>query len=273
MRKTAFAVLLTVGAVLGSATAAQAAAPSNDDIADAVVVTDLPFTDALNTSEATFAASDTYCGIATIWYQYTPAESGWVHLSTVGSDFDTMLGLYTGDPSALTVVECVDDTNSSLQAEIVAELTAGATYYISAGTCCSTDTVGQVGPGGDLLFTVETTSPALTAVTVALNRAGTVTRDGFVTVTGTVTCDQPAWADIYGSMQQRFNRIIARSDSATGTPCGPEPSTWTMQMWPYDPVLFGPGNADLRISAFAVDDRGESATFEDARTVHLRRSK
>ena len=155
MRKALLMGILAAVAVLGNATAAQAAPPSNDDIADAIVVTAVPFTDSVNTSEATYVATDTGCGPATVWYRFTPADSGFIEFHTAGSDYDTTLGLHTGEPSALNLVQCNDDSVYGLQSRIIAEVAAGETYYISAGHCCGAGEIGQVGPGGNLVFTVR----------------------------------------------------------------------------------------------------------------------
>jgi hypothetical protein len=46
-------------ATVGNASAAQAVAPSNDDISAATVVTGVPHTDSVDTTEATYAETDT----------------------------------------------------------------------------------------------------------------------------------------------------------------------------------------------------------------------
>ena len=57
------------------------AAPGNDDVASATVVGSLPFTDAVDTTDATVEGSEPsyYCGYqvgATVWYTYTPTTTG-----------------------------------------------------------------------------------------------------------------------------------------------------------------------------------------------------
>ena len=56
-----------------------------------------------------------------------------VTVTTAGSSFDTVLGIYVDVGGVLTQVGCVDDTEGSLQAEITVETVAGETYYIQAG--------------------------------------------------------------------------------------------------------------------------------------------
>src|SRR5215475_5957928 len=80
---------LAFATVLGTAGPAVAAAPSNDTYAGRAVVGSLPFTETLDTTEATtdaddadlMAASAPYCGSglttdASVWYQVTTAGGG-----------------------------------------------------------------------------------------------------------------------------------------------------------------------------------------------------
>jgi hypothetical protein len=69
-----------------------------------------------------------------------------VTVTTAGSSFDTVLGIYVDDGGVLTQVGCVDDTEGSLQAEITLETVAGETYFIQAG--------GFASSSGDLVLAV-----------------------------------------------------------------------------------------------------------------------
>lgn len=69
--------------------------PANDDFDDAVVITELPFTDRVNTSAARTShddpLNDESCGFGsvcghTVWYQFTPTQDMRVNASTSGSD-------------------------------------------------------------------------------------------------------------------------------------------------------------------------------------------
>ena len=57
--------------------------------------------------------------------------------NTFGSDYDTVLSAYTGEPGALTLVPgaCNDDT-LGLQSHISFEAAAGVTHYFLIGICC-----------------------------------------------------------------------------------------------------------------------------------------
>jgi murein DD-endopeptidase MepM/ murein hydrolase activator NlpD len=73
-----------------------------------------------------------------VWYTFTPATSGTVAVSTCGSNFDTVLQVYTGTCAALSAVSggCDDDDGpdcSGTQASVSFSGTAGTTYRILAG--------------------------------------------------------------------------------------------------------------------------------------------
>lgn len=72
-------------------------------------------------------------GGKSIWYRFTPQSSGILLLSTDGSDFDTLLALYTGSKvSALTPVASNDDVpGGSKQSEIIVAVAAGTVYHIA----------------------------------------------------------------------------------------------------------------------------------------------
>lgn len=66
----------------------------------------------------------------TVWYSIEGTGEE-VVLSTAGSDFDTVLGVY--EPGTLDQVACVDDTFESLQAEITLPTVEGDQYLVQVG--------------------------------------------------------------------------------------------------------------------------------------------
>jgi hypothetical protein len=71
----------------------------------------------------------------TAWWTFV-GTGGPVTVDTAGSNFDTIVGVYTGSPGSLTQVGCVDDVfdpDFSLQARITVDTVAGETYYVQAG--------------------------------------------------------------------------------------------------------------------------------------------
>ena len=70
---------------------------------------------------------------------------GTITLSTVGSTFDTVLGLYTGDSvAALTEVAANDDTSGNRGAASRAALAGGTTYHIAVD--------GRGGESGEIVL-------------------------------------------------------------------------------------------------------------------------
>jgi hypothetical protein len=75
-------------------------------------------------------------GGASLWYAFTPRETGPVSLDTCGSSFDTLLAVYTGDLlAALRPVAANDDSGSRCpgtgHSELSFEAVAGTTYRIA----------------------------------------------------------------------------------------------------------------------------------------------
>ena len=74
-------------------------------------------------------------GGASIWYSWTAPSSGRVTIDTFDSDFDTLLGVYTGTAvNGLTPVANNDDapfSKNSLQSTVTFNAVAGVTYQIA----------------------------------------------------------------------------------------------------------------------------------------------
>ncbi|MDQ2998711.1 MAG: hypothetical protein M3R61_16900, partial [Chloroflexota bacterium] len=85
-----------------------------------------------------------------VWYQYAAATAGWMTVNTIGSNYDTVLEVFSGPASptyaTLTSVSCNDDAASGMrQSEITIPVSAGTNYYIVARTY-------GAGSGGNLNF-------------------------------------------------------------------------------------------------------------------------
>ena len=71
-------------------------------------------------------------GGKSVWWSWTAPASGNFTLSTAGSNFDTLLGLYTGsDVSGLTQIGGNDDSNGTLQSQVTFDAVAGTAYQIA----------------------------------------------------------------------------------------------------------------------------------------------
>ena len=104
-----------IGLFMLIAIAARAVAPSNDDFANRIPLGSVAsFTINSTNTDATMETNEpTLGGIAgsSVWYEWTAPSTGWVSLNTVGSDFDTVIGVFTGSAvNALTQVGFNDES-------------------------------------------------------------------------------------------------------------------------------------------------------------------
>jgi hypothetical protein len=84
-------------------------------------------------------------GGASVWYSWTAPASGDTTITTEGSSFDTLLGVYTGSSvGSLTEVTSNDDANFPLDS------TSSVTFNASAGTTYRIAVDGYDGPQSGL---------------------------------------------------------------------------------------------------------------------------
>src|SRR5690606_37687418 len=108
--------------------------PANDRFANREVITSLP---ALRiganrnaSREAGEQLVDPLAGGNTIWYSWRATQSGVVIASTDGSDFDTLLGVYTGGSlSTLNLLGVNDDVPGTSTSLLIFQVTANTTYH------------------------------------------------------------------------------------------------------------------------------------------------
>ncbi len=114
----------------------RAAAPVNDNFADAIQIAGFTISTSGNNSGATKEAGEpnhAFTGGASVWWVWTAPADGSVTIDTGGSTFDTGLGVYTGNSvSGLTVVaQDDDDASLGLQSKVTFDATAGTAYHIA----------------------------------------------------------------------------------------------------------------------------------------------
>lgn len=68
-------------------------------------------------------------GYRTAWYKYVATDTGQVTITTRGSDYDTILAVYTGQCESLLQIACSDDY-IGLQSEVDFQAIRNQTYYI-----------------------------------------------------------------------------------------------------------------------------------------------
>lgn len=112
--------------------------PANDNFANAQPLTGFcsstPGTNVAATKEPGEPNHAGNVGGASVWYVWTPVINGQTTMTTAGSDFDTLLGVYTGSSvSSLTQVAANDDVNppSDTTSSVTFNAVAGTTYHIA----------------------------------------------------------------------------------------------------------------------------------------------
>ena len=129
---------------------------SNDDIRFPTPLEDFPAYSHLNTTDAdrennddskpdpSFAGCGQTVGLATVWYTFKFDEPGEISIDTMGSNYDTMLGVWTGEPGSMTRVVCNDNALSKVQSQLTFKYAADVVYYVGAAQKGASET------GGDL---------------------------------------------------------------------------------------------------------------------------
>lgn len=187
---------------------------AGDDFDAATQIGDTPFSDTLDATRATAAADDpTDCfgNAASVWYAYTPTESGTLNVSTAGSDYDTALGVYTGSRGDLAPVTCNDDADGGLTSHVSIPVTAGTTYYVLAVAAWSS-------PPGTLQLSVSLTPPPRPlTLTFSYDSKAVVDADaGTAVVTGTLTCSRSVKTTVTVSLAQQLGSSSLRTGAGKG---------------------------------------------------------
>ena len=113
--------------------------PANDLCSAAEVIPTVPFMATQSTAAATTSGDDplqtcSYGGPAqnghTVWYSYQSASDRMISLDTFGSNYDTVLSVYTGSCGSLTEVACNDDVAGGVLSQLSWLARAGVPYKI-----------------------------------------------------------------------------------------------------------------------------------------------
>jgi len=137
--------------------------PGNDNFANATTILSLPYTvNNLDTTNATTQGNDpaTTCALGnkqsrSVWYKYIPSSTGNYRIHTNGSNYDTVLSVWTGSFGSLTSQGCDDDSGDSSQSTLTLTMYSGNIYYIEVLG------YGTSGSGGLMDLSVTSVSPPL----------------------------------------------------------------------------------------------------------------
>ncbi len=162
-----FSLSLSLG---GNPAKASVPAPDNDNFSFAFELVSTTGTDQRNTVNATAEPSEpdhVFDPYHSIWYKWTAPSAAPIVFDTLGSEFDTVLAIYTGSSlDSLVKIAANDDFGDSYTSSISLTPTSGTTYYIAVDSCDS-------GESGTANLNWET----LYTLTVIKIGDGTVTSD------------------------------------------------------------------------------------------------
>lgn len=152
-------VLLTF-ALLAAWTASVAAQPANDNFANAAVLSGAAgVTNGTNVGATNETGEPPHAntGSLSVWYSWTPLQAGQATFDTSGSNFDTVIGIYTGTAvDALTGVASDDDSGDGTTSRASFQAALGTTYRIAVA--------GYSGATGSIVLTWSSPVPIPTPI-------------------------------------------------------------------------------------------------------------
>jgi hypothetical protein len=161
--------------------------PSNDLCSGAFVIGSNNYTNSQSTALATTAGDLLPTCIngfgKGVWYVFTAVADGTAIADTIGSSFDTGLGVYSGACGSLTQLACNDDGGGNLTSRTTNSIFAGTSYYYLCG--------GYSAASGNLVFHFHFTGAPLPPNIVVQPANQTVPPNGSATFTITATGAAP----------------------------------------------------------------------------------
>jgi hypothetical protein len=246
--------------------------PPNDDFNQATVVPSIPFTVSQDVTNATVAPDDPFCLTRnqTVWFSFTPTQNMRIEANTFGSNYDSTLSVYTGTRGALTSLGCNDDSNGTLQSRVRFDAVAGATYHIMVSSLFPVTSA-------NLTFNLVQAPPPLTIAPTVTQFGSVAPTTGEATISGFVTCSQPAFVTLSGQLKQTHGGSPISGFFSAFIPCnGTTPWSASIQTVPAlfhgrSAALFTGGKADVFATASAFDfDNGIFIQKNLAVTITLR---
>ena len=227
-RTSAFAGLFVTFSLIFAAPV-MAAAPTNDTYAGRTVIGAIPFTDSVDTTEATTDADDAalneQCGApatdASVWYEFTSAEDVSLLADVSASDYSAGVLIAVGSPGSFSVISCGP---------------GGAAWFAAAGETYTLlifdDQLDGTGNGGMLELFIDLVPPP-PEISITVDPAGTFDPStGSATISGTVNCSADAdFAFIDVSLEQRVGRFIIRGFGGTEVFCDGTTQPWSVEVF------------------------------------------
>jgi hypothetical protein len=264
-KRIALGTALAMSLVLFEAAPASAAPPANDTFSGATAV-GLGFSDVLDTTEATTDGDDTQlnasCGApatdASVWYAFAGSDTV-VVVDVSQSDYPAGVLVGTGSQGNLQTETCGPGA-------VAFFASSGTTYYVLA----IDDQSDLGGNGGSLSISFDEAPPSPT-LDITVNRFGTVRPStGIATISGTYTCDNGDFIDVFGDVRQRAGRVFILGSFEFfdfGT-CDGAPHPWAADVFPQNGRFAGGKTMTVTI-AFACGPFECAEGFVE-QTVRLR---
>ena len=246
--------------MLMTAIPALAAPPENDSIEEAISVDSVPFVHEQDTTDATASGPGACGNNSSVFFRFEPTTTGRYQVDTIGSEYDTVVTVFTGRGSSIDLLGCNDDL-FGLASGLRFRGEVETSYYIMVSTCCGS---GQDGIGGPLMLSVDRVDPAPLSAAIDITGGSTDPISGDLTVTGTSRCSERSVVFIEAVVRQvRDSLFVARVYVSLGLACAPGLSgRWSAVLEPQTGVVFGTGQASVR-----YDSRGASDGFRDQVTL------
>jgi hypothetical protein len=269
MRRSALVISIVALVSLGLAAPVLAAAPTGDLYANRTIVATLPFSESVDTTEATSDADDAEmiapCAPvptdASVWYEYTATSDAGLAIDTSASSYSTGIVVATGGPGSFSFVTC----NA---AWLSIQTSAGETYTILVF-----DYQGDEGGNGGTLDIAFTELPPAPVLDVTINPSGSFNaKTGVATIRGALSCtggDAEGKNFIEVQVAQSIGRIRFSGDGFTGFACDGTEHNWSADVWSSSGKFAG-GKATVSLFAVASGPGG-SDLVEATATVTLKK--
>lgn len=250
---------LLMGVLAGPALAADP--PANDLFDAATTVSSTQFVETVDTTGATTdaidAAANANCGApateASVWYTFTePLPGGTPYTVDVSSSsYSAGIIVVTGSPDSFVLQACGPGSIGFIA-------NGGTTYSILAFS----ETPGVI--GGVLNIAIQVPQP--NEVSISIDSTGSVNRAGHVTVSGTLTCSQPAFIGLSADLRQRAGRRYLTAYANTAVWCDGV-TAWTATTT-FEDGVFVAGRATVHVMTFDAGSIVEASSEIRLRRTH-----
>ena len=238
-------LVLALTLTFGGVAPALAAPPANDTFGGATLAA-AGFSEVLNTSEATTDADDaqlnTNCGApatdASVWYAFAGNDAG-VIIDVSSSDYSAGVAVGVGTQGNLQIVTCGPGAVAFFAG-------AGETYYVLAFD----DQFDGAGNGGNLSISFNNVPPPPT-IDFTVNSYGKFnSKTGTATISGTFTCSNGDFIDLFGDASQRVGRgsVLGSFEFFEFGTCDGNSHNWSAEVFPINGKFAGGKALTITIS-------------------------